>query len=207
VAGQPQQNGRHERVHRTLKHETATPPAASLPTQQERFDAFRAVYNKERPHEALGRQTPAFLYRPSPRPYPNRVADPHYGEDVTVRRVRSTGQIKWAGELIFVGEALTGELVGIRETEGGDWLMRYADVELATSIRSGAGSARVHCGGQAWGFDGDRWRDPHNSTGPTTATFLMPNGSRCHPSSRFKASPLNPLAQPAQREGEGQCRA
>ena len=130
VAGKPQQNGRHERVHRTLKQETATPPAASLPRQQERFDAFRAVYNNERPHEALGQRTPGSLYQPSPRPYPNRVEDPHYGNEVAVRRVRSNGQIKWAGELIFVGEALVGEPVGVIETTGGDWLVRYVDVEL-----------------------------------------------------------------------------
>ena len=130
VAGKPQQNGRHERVHRTLNQETATPPAASLPAQQQRFDAFRAVYNYERPHEALGQQTPVSLYQPSPRAYPDRLADPHYGEEVAVRRVRSNGQIKWAGGLILVGEALVGEPVGIVETEGGDWLVRYADVEL-----------------------------------------------------------------------------
>jgi putative transposase len=130
VPGKPQQNGRHERVHRTLNQETATPPAASLPAQQQRFEAFRAVYNNERPHEALGQKTPASLYRPSPRAYPDRVEDPHYGDDVAVRRVRSTGQIKWAGELIFVGEALVGEPVGILETESGDWRVRYADVEL-----------------------------------------------------------------------------
>jgi hypothetical protein len=130
VAGKPQQNGSHERMHRTLNQETATPPAASLPAQQERFDAFRTVYNCERPHEALGQQTPASRYQPSRRRYPDRVEDPHYGDDVAVRRVRSNGQIKWAGELIFVGEALIGEPVGILETEGGDWLVRYADVEL-----------------------------------------------------------------------------
>lgn len=130
VAGKPQQNGRHERVHRTLGEETAKPPADSLPAQQRRFDEFRAVYNTERPHEALGQKTPASQYRPSPRPYPDRLADPPYGSDVAVRRVRSTGQIKWAGELIFVGEALIGEPVGVVETEHGDWLVRYADVEL-----------------------------------------------------------------------------
>jgi transposase InsO family protein len=130
VAGKPQQNGRHERVHRTLKQETATPAAASLPAQQQRFDEFRAVYNSERPHEALGQKTPASVYEPSPRRYPDRLDDPNYGTDVAVRRVRSNGQIKWAGELIFVGEALIGEPVGVSETDSGDWLVRFADVEL-----------------------------------------------------------------------------
>ena len=101
-----------------------------MPAQQQRFDTFRTVYNNERPHEALGQQTPASLYQPSPRPYPERLEDPSYGSDVAVRRVRGTGQIKWAGELIFVGEALIGEPVGVIETESGDWLVRYADVEL-----------------------------------------------------------------------------
>ena len=130
VAGKPQQNGRHERVHRTLKEETAAPPAESGPAQQQRFDDFRAIYNNERPHEALGQKTPTSLYEPSRRPYPNRIDDPSYGGDVAVRRVRSNGQIKWAGELIFVGEALIGEPVGVVETQSGDWLVRFADVEL-----------------------------------------------------------------------------
>ena len=130
VAGKPQQNGRHERVHRTLKQATAAPPAASLPTQQQRFEEFRAVYNTERPHEALGQKTPACVYRPSLRRYPERLDEPSYAGEVAVRRVRSTGQIKWAGELIFVGEALIGEPVGVVETKRGDWLVRLADVEL-----------------------------------------------------------------------------
>jgi putative transposase len=130
VAGKPQQNGRHERVHRTLKQETAAPPAASLPAQQQRFDAFRAVYNHARPHAALGQRPPASAYQPSSRPYPGRLEEPHYRGEVAVRRVRSNGQIKWAGELIFVGEALIGEPVGVAETEAGDWLVHYADVEL-----------------------------------------------------------------------------
>jgi putative transposase len=130
VAGKPQQNGRHERVHRTLKQETAAPPAASLPAQQQRFEAFRTAYNTERPHEALAQQTPASLYRSSPRPFPDRIDEPSYGSEIAVRRVRSKGQIKWAGELIFVGEALIGEPVGVSETDSGDWLVRFADVEL-----------------------------------------------------------------------------
>jgi len=120
---------------RTLKEATATPPADSGPAQQQRFDDFRAVSNNERPHEALGQKTPASLYEPSPRPYPDRLTEPSYGGDVAVRRVRSNGQIKWAGELIFVGEALIPAFarsgpVGVAETQSGDWLVRYAEVEL-----------------------------------------------------------------------------
>ena len=91
---------------------------------------YAYVYNSERPHEALGQKTPAALYEPSPRPYPDRLDDPSYGDAVAVRRVRSTGQIKWAGELIFVSEARIGEPVGVVETDSGDWLVRFANVEL-----------------------------------------------------------------------------
>ena len=127
---QPQQNGRHERMHRTLKHDTAKPPAASLAEQQARFDSFRQIYNSERPHEALDFQYPAALYRPSPRPYPCALREPEYGQDCAVRRVRSNGEIKWGGELIFVSQVLVGEPVGIEQTTSGDWRVRYADVEL-----------------------------------------------------------------------------
>ncbi len=130
VAGKPQQNGRHERVHRTLKEATATPPADSLEAQQQRFDAFRAEYNSERPHQALGQKPPARLYHPASRPFPERLEEPAYDAEHAVRRVRSNGQIKWAGDMIFVGEALVGEPVGVSETDGGDWLVRFADVDL-----------------------------------------------------------------------------
>jgi len=128
--GKPQQNGRHERMHRTLKHDTAQPPAASLAEQQVRFDRFRRVFNHERPHEALDFQYPAALYRPSPRPYPCRLREPDYGEGCTVRRVRSNGEIKWRGDTIFVSQVLVGEPVGIERTSSGDWRVRYAEVEL-----------------------------------------------------------------------------
>lgn len=130
VAGKPQQNGRHERFHRTLKEATAAPPAASLGVQQARFDDFRAEYNSERPHEALGQKTPMALYQASLRPYPERLEEPAYDAEHAVRRVRSNGQIKWAGEVIFVGEALIGEPVGVSETASGDWLVRFANIDL-----------------------------------------------------------------------------
>jgi putative transposase len=128
--GSPQQNGRHERMHATLKAETAKPPAATLTDQQHRFDRFRREYNELRPHEALGQDTPASRYRPSPRPYPARLAEPHYDAEHAVRRVRSNGEIRWGGDLIFISETLVGEPVGVAETEAGDWIVRFADHPL-----------------------------------------------------------------------------
>jgi len=118
--GQPQQNGRHERMHRTLKAECARPPAANRAAQQRRFDAFRAEFNQLRPHQALGQTPPAQHYTPSARAYPSRLEDPHYPADREVRRVRSNGEIKWQGELVFIGEALIGEVIGLIETNDGD---------------------------------------------------------------------------------------
>jgi len=128
--GKPQQNGRHERMHGTLQNETANPPAATLTEQQRAFDRFREEFNLERPHEALDFRTPASLYRPSPRRYPCVLHEPSYGDDCAVRRVRSNGEIKWGGELIFVSRLLIGEPVAISETENGEWLVRFADVTL-----------------------------------------------------------------------------
>jgi len=111
--GHPEQNGRHERFHRTLKQATAMPPAATVRQQQQRFDEFRQEYNLERPHEALGQRPPASTYRPSPRPYPRALQEPVYEDDLAIRRVRSNGQIKWHGHLIFISEPLIGEPVGV----------------------------------------------------------------------------------------------
>ena len=130
-------SGRHERMHRTLKAETADPPAATLAEQQRCFDEFRAVYNHERPHEALGFATPGALYCASDRAYPRALREPDYADDCAVRRVRTNGAIKWAGALIFVSEALIGEPVAIEETETGEWRVRYADVELGFIDKSG----------------------------------------------------------------------
>jgi hypothetical protein len=124
--GAPYQNGRHERMHGTLKEETAKPPAETLAEQQRCFDRFRQEYNEVRPHEALGQETPASHYRPSPRPYPKRIEEPSYDAEHAVRRVRSNGEIRWRGELIFLSETLVGEPVGIAETESGDWIVRFA---------------------------------------------------------------------------------
>jgi hypothetical protein len=128
--GCPQQNGRHERMHRTLAEATTRPAARDEAAQQMRFEAFRHEFNHERPHEALGQTTPSTHWRSSPRAYPTRIEEPEYPADHAVRRVRSNGTIKWGGELVFVSMALLGELVGLAETEDGDFIVRFLDVDL-----------------------------------------------------------------------------
>jgi putative transposase len=128
--GHPEQNGRHERFHLTLQDEGVTPPAATVRQQQQRFDRVCREFNHERPHEALGQQPPARVYRPSPRPYPATLAEPWYDATHQVRRVCETGTIKWQGDRIFLGGALRGERVGAAETERGDWVVRFMHVEL-----------------------------------------------------------------------------
>jgi transposase InsO family protein len=128
--GSPQDNGRHERLHRTLKAETARPPARSRMQQQGRFDHFREVYNEQRPHEALVQATPASCWRPPRRMLPARLDEPWYDADHEVRRVRPNGEIKWRGGLVFIGEALAGEPVGLLEHERGGHLVRFCDRDL-----------------------------------------------------------------------------
>ena len=140
--GKPQQNGRHERMHGTLKAETCDPPAATASEQQRHFDRFRQEYNVERPHEALGQKPPVDFYCASPRPFSERLEDPCYGPDEQIRRVRTTGEIRWRGSLVFISEALVGEAVGVRERDDGHWLVRFADVPLVLIDRYTAKVAR-----------------------------------------------------------------
>lgn len=153
--GSPQQNGRHERMHETLKAETSRPAAATAAEQQRRFDRFRQYFNDARPHEALGQVPPTSCYRASARRYPSRIEDPWYDAAHAVRQVRQNGEIKWGGELVFISEALAGELVGVAETEAGDWLVRFAEIDLGmidrrtqrlrrfTAARPGPAGAKV----------------------------------------------------------------
>lgn len=125
----PEQNGRHERMHSTLKQETMKPPAETPEAQQARCDNFRRVFNHERPHEALGQVPPARLYTLSPRPYPAKLGDIEYHSFTEVRRVRSNGQIRWHGKLVFVSESLVGDMVGITEDKEG-WLVSFGPIPL-----------------------------------------------------------------------------
>jgi transposase InsO family protein len=133
----PQENGRHERMHRTLKAQTSRPPAADARAQQIRFDAFRRHYNEQRPHEALGQRPPHELYTPSRREMPDRVAEPWYDADHEVRRVRPPGTIKWKGDQVFISEALVGEFVGIAELDTGDHVVRFCNRDIGLLDRCG----------------------------------------------------------------------
>jgi transposase InsO family protein len=133
----PQDNGRHERMHGTLKQHTSRPAAATIEEQQLRFDAFRQHYNAERPHEALGQVMPARDWRPSPRPMPSRVEEPWYDADHQVRRVRPAGTIKWAGKEIFIGEAFANEIVGLAEHDTGGHIVRFCRRDLGIIYRDG----------------------------------------------------------------------
>jgi len=133
----PQDNGRHERMHRDLKGQTSRPAAATLREQQVRFDRFRKHYNEERPHEAIGQVVPACLWEASPRQMPDRPEEPWYDADHEVRRVLQSGDIKWRRGRVFVSESLAGELVGVTEQEDGSHLVRFCDTDLGVIDRSG----------------------------------------------------------------------
>lgn len=122
--GKPQQNGRHERFHLTLK-EAMTPPEKSQASQQNRFDRYRQDYNEERPHEALGQKPPGRFYRPSRKQMPDRIPEPDYPSGARVRRVRSNGEIKWKGGLVYISSAIIGDPVGLVEIDNDVFEVRF----------------------------------------------------------------------------------
>jgi putative transposase len=128
--GQPQQNGRHERFHRTLKEHTASPPMANLADQQRAFDRFRADYNNRRPHEALGQTPPAEHYEASRRTMPAQPRDPEYGAEFAVRKVIYNGTFKWKQNDLFVAKFLNRQPVGLQQVSDDEWDLFYGPVLL-----------------------------------------------------------------------------
>lgn len=124
--GQPQQNGRHERMHRTVQEATARPPERTLRAQQRAFDGFRQEYNDERPHEALGMKTPAEVYRPSGRAYPERLEPVSYPAGLADRMVQKRGEFYWNQHNVFFGEAFSGQRIGLEPLDGRHWLVYFA---------------------------------------------------------------------------------
>lgn len=135
--GHPEQNGQHERMHRTLKEDTTRPAAANELQQDERFDRFREVFNEERPHEALGMATPASIYVRSTRIYPGVLDDLCYPLHDRVTRVQSCGHINVTKTCRgFLGQSFAGELVGLRELDDG-WLVTFINRDLGILGHSG----------------------------------------------------------------------
>jgi transposase InsO family protein len=130
LPGRPDQNGRHERMHSTLKAETARPPRSSLRAQQRCFEAFRQEYNHERPHEALAYATPASRYTPSPRPYPRRLPELDYPAHFRVERAYPNGVISFQETQWYLSNCLAGELVGLEERDDDRWTVHFGPIEL-----------------------------------------------------------------------------
>lgn len=126
----PHQNGRHERMHRTLKAETTRPPKKDLRAQQRRFDTFRQVFNEERPHEALDLETPASIYRASSRPLPARPMDVSYPPHFEVRIISQDKTIRWKNQKVFVSNLLKREYIGLEEVGEGLWSVYFGPVHL-----------------------------------------------------------------------------
>jgi transposase InsO family protein len=128
----PWENGRHERVHRTMKEEATEPPQANRRVQQRVFNAFREEFNQERPHEALGQKPPATAYNKSSRPYPKKLPELAYPDDYELRRVNNSGSIGWHGRLLFVSNALNYETVGLKQTSELTWEVYFGPILLGT---------------------------------------------------------------------------
>ena len=127
--GHPQQNGRHERMHLTLKQQATRPAGANFLQQQAKFDAFIEEFNRERPHEALAMKCPAEVYRPSPRPYQG-IPEPHYPFHDKTLMVTSCGRLCLHRKKINLSTSLAGQAVGIREVEDGIWLVSFMSYDL-----------------------------------------------------------------------------
>lgn len=130
--GQPQQNGRHERMHRTLKLAVTHPPAANRAAQQELFDRFRIDYNERRPHEALGQRSPQSCYSPSSRPYPNHLPELEYPSYFQCQKVSCNGIAYWTGRRIYISYLLVGEWVGLEEVGDGIWAVYFGPLRLGS---------------------------------------------------------------------------
>ncbi|MEO7252446.1 MAG: IS481 family transposase [Arenimonas sp.] len=128
--GKPQQNGKHERMHRTLKAETTKPPGANSRAQQRKFNAFRREYNDERPHEALDMSRPAQLYQVSKRQMPDKLLPLEYPDRFEVRYVSANGGIRWNRRWVNVSTAVIGEYVGLEEIDNGLWDVYFGAMKL-----------------------------------------------------------------------------
>ncbi|MCC7508389.1 MAG: transposase [Planctomycetes bacterium] len=174
--GKPQENGRHERMHPTLKAETANPPARNMRRQQRRFEQWTEEFNFERPHQVLDGSTPASAYEMSEHAYPGEVGDPEYPGHYETRRVGSNGLLKIRMVKVYLRRALSNELVGLVEVADGNCQVKFTGVELASYSERTKG--------------GSRSGEAHVQAARASST-----NNECHPSARFnKKSSLTPIS-------------
>jgi putative transposase len=128
--GKPQQNGRHERMRRTLKAETTRPTANTCRAQQRKFDRFRQEFNFERPHEALDMHTPVSRYDPSPRQMPDKLLPLEYPDRFEIRYVSANGGIRWNRQWINVSITCVGGYVGLKEIDDGIWNVYFGPLKI-----------------------------------------------------------------------------
>jgi transposase InsO family protein len=133
----PEENGQHERMHRTLKAETTRPPRTNLLQQQECFDRFVDVFNRERPHEALQMKRPVQLYQPSSRKMPNALPEPSYPEHDDVIAVSGSGNVYFRRRQFYVSQALAYQYLGIREESDGRWLTTFMNLNIGYLSHTG----------------------------------------------------------------------
>jgi transposase InsO family protein len=128
--GKPQQNGRHERMHRTLKEAAIKPPEFNLQAQQKRFDTFIREYNEQRPHQALNGQRPKELHKPSMKKMPSKMPEICYPDNFKIRKVRTSGEIQWYGKKYSLTQLLHGEPIGLEEIDDGRAIVHFASLKL-----------------------------------------------------------------------------
>lgn len=128
--GAPQENGRHERMHLTMKQEVAMPPKETMVLQQRALDAFQNEFNHDRPHEGIESQRPAWIYAQSPRVYPEKLKQIEYDSNITTRKIRTNGTMKWDGKEIFISETLIGERIGLTPITDEDWKIQFSHITI-----------------------------------------------------------------------------
>ena len=132
LPGRPDQNGAHERMHRTLKRQAVKPVRKNCRAQQRVFDAFRTEYNEVRPHERLNQETPASCYSKSPRSFPSRLPAIEYPGHFVVKKITTGGTFRFHYKLLYIANSMVDQYIGLEETDDGVWSIYFNTVLIAT---------------------------------------------------------------------------